>query len=239
MKTTPLTIEHARAVAALHIEGIDKGFISSLGIEFVTALYEAIVHSKSSFGFAIEESDKVVGFVTFTANLNNLYKTVVVKNGWRFAILLMSRICSVRQIKKICETLSYPFRVKKNTNKAELPSVELLSIVIDPKDCRIGLATQLVRKSLERCRQMGLDKVKVLVGANNIAANRLYQKCGFEFACQINNHGKASNVYQAQTDQALQRSLEAEKTTMYYFASHRSQRNSMPGPDSKAAACVA
>jgi hypothetical protein len=35
----------ASSVAALHISGISTGFISSLGQEFVTALYEAIAES--------------------------------------------------------------------------------------------------------------------------------------------------------------------------------------------------
>ena len=43
-------IEYARQVAALHIQCISNGFISSMGIDFVTSLYEAIVHSNSSFG---------------------------------------------------------------------------------------------------------------------------------------------------------------------------------------------
>ena len=53
MRTVPLKIEHAHDIAALHIQGINTGFISSLGIDFVTALYEAIAKSTSGFGFAL------------------------------------------------------------------------------------------------------------------------------------------------------------------------------------------
>jgi len=38
----PLQAIHAKPIAKLHIEGINEGFISSLGIDFVTSLYEAI-----------------------------------------------------------------------------------------------------------------------------------------------------------------------------------------------------
>ena len=37
----PLQAVHARPIAKLHIEGINEGFISSLAIDFLTALYEA------------------------------------------------------------------------------------------------------------------------------------------------------------------------------------------------------
>jgi ribosomal protein S18 acetylase RimI-like enzyme len=212
MRTVPLTVEHARDVAALHIQGIDKGFISSLGIKFVTALYEAIARSGTSFGYAAEDDGRVCGFVTFTTSLNRLYKSVIAKGGWRFAVLLAGKMFSVRRIKRILETILYPSRV----NKKQLADAELLSIVIHPEKCKQGLATELVRKSFERCRQLGLDKVKVLVGADNEPANRLYQKCGFAFVEQIENHGVPSNIYEADVNRALDEVLVQSSETRHY-----------------------
>lgn len=59
MQIRDITTEDAPAVAALHIEGIRTGFISSLGIDFVAALYEAIAQSNSGFGFVAEENGKL------------------------------------------------------------------------------------------------------------------------------------------------------------------------------------
>lgn len=213
MRTMPIKVEHAQAVAALHIQGIDKGFISSLGIKFVTALYEAIAQSSSSFGFTAEDDDgRVLGFVTFTSNVGKLYKAVVAKKGWRFAFLLVGRMFSLRRIKKVFETLFYPSRVKK----MDLPSAELLSIVVDSHNYRAGLGTELVHKSFEECRRKGLEKVKVLVGADNEAANRLYQKCGFEFVGRIENHGVASNIYEVEVEKALNENFGGDESVRTY-----------------------
>ena len=46
----PLKVVHAKSIAKLHIQGINTGFISSLGIDFVAALYEAIAQSKFTMG---------------------------------------------------------------------------------------------------------------------------------------------------------------------------------------------
>ena len=54
--------QYASLVANLHISGIPAGFISSLGIDFVTVLYEAIAEDENSFGF-----------VAFSTNLSKLY----------------------------------------------------------------------------------------------------------------------------------------------------------------------
>ena len=191
-----LQVIHAGQVAALHIQCISTGFISSMGIDFVTSLYDAIVKSKSSLGVVAVRNEKVIGFVSFTTNLNKLYKSIILRKGLKFALLLAGNVLSLRRIKKIFETLFYPARIKK----MNLPPAELLSIAVAPEERRKGLAGQLIEKGLRLYRKTGVDKVKVLIGADNKAGNKLYLKTGFELIGQIVNHGVLSNIYVAKTD---------------------------------------
>jgi len=192
-KIMKLRPEHAHQVAELHISGISTGFISSLGVDFVTALYEAIARSESGIGFVTEQNEKVIGFIAFTTNLNRLYKSIILKKGVRFAFLLTSKLCSFKRIKKVFETLFYPSRIKKKN----LPSAELLSIVVAPQCRGKGLAGQLVETGFQECRKRNIDRIKVLVGADSIVANKLYLKCGFKLVERIDNHGILSNIYVA------------------------------------------
>jgi len=190
-----LQVAHAGQVAALHIQCISTSFISSMGIDFVTSLYEAIVKSKSSFGVVAVKNEKVVGFIAFTTNLKKLYKSVIWRRALKFTLLLAGNMWSRKRVKKIFETLFYPSRIKK----MNLPAAELLSIAVRPEEQRKGLASQLIQKGFQYCQKTGADKVKVLIGADNKAGNKLYLKSGFEFAGQIINHGVLSNIYVAQT----------------------------------------
>ncbi len=192
-----LRVEYAGQVAELHIQCISTGFISSLGIDFVTSLYEAIVQSNSSFGVVAVRNEKVLGFAAFSTNINTLYKSIVWKKGLKFALLLAGHMCSPKRVKRMLETLFYPARIKR----MNLPSAELLSIAVAPEEQRKGLAGQLIEKGFRHCRKTGVDKVKVLIGADNKAGNKLYLKSGFEPAGQIINHGLPSNVYVAQINQ--------------------------------------
>ncbi len=196
MEFKDLQVIHAGQVAALHIQCISTGFISSMGIDFVTSLYDAIVKSKSSLGVVAVRNEKVIGFVSFTTNLNKLYKSIILRKGLKFALLLAGNVLSLRRIKKIFETLFYPARIKK----MNLPPAELLSIAVAPEERRKGLAGQLIEKGLRLYRKTGVDKVKVLIGADNKAGNKLYLKTGFELIGQIVNHGVLSNIYVAKTD---------------------------------------
>ena len=185
---------YSSQVADLHIQGISTGFISSLGHDFVAALYKAVAEDENSFGFVASENGEVLGFVAFTTNLSKLYKYVALKKGLRFVFILARRMTSWKVLEKIWSNIFYPGKMKS----LNLPDAELLSIVIAPQGRGKGLAIQLVERGFEECVKRGIDKVKVLVAAENEPANKLYLKCGFKLAGHIDSHGVTSNIYVAQ-----------------------------------------
>jgi len=187
----PLQAIHARPIAKLHIEGINEGLISSLGIDFLTALYEAIAESEFGFGFVARENGMIVGFLALTTNLGKLYKSIVLKNGLRFAFMLAGKMFSFRMLKKAFETLFYPSRVKKMS----LPPAELLSVVTAQEQRGRGLAARLLERAFEECADRGIQEIKVLVGAGMEPANRWYVNRGFKLQGQIDSHGNISNIY--------------------------------------------
>ena len=188
---TRLLLKHAQQVAELHISGIGTGFISSLGINFVTALYEAIAESECGFGLVAERDNKVIGFAAFTTDLSALYRSVIFKNGLKFAFLLARKMFSLRTIKRVFETLFYPARIKKSN----LPSADFLSMVISEEARGKGLATMLVKKGFAECAQRGIEKLKILAAIDIEPINKMYEKFGFDLVGRIDSHGIASNVY--------------------------------------------
>ncbi|MEN6308644.1 MAG: GNAT family N-acetyltransferase [Anaerohalosphaeraceae bacterium] len=195
MQVIVLKPEHAQAVARLHQEGIPTGFLSSLGSSFLAELYASISQSSEGFGFVACEKGDVVGFIAFTTNLKQLYKTVLRGHGIKLIAILLPRLFSIKTIKKIVQNIFYPGK----TEKLNLPQAELLSIVVS-NSCRgKGLAGQLINYGFEECRRRGIPQVKVLVAEANQTANRLYQKNGFKLITQVDSHGCTSNIYVAQT----------------------------------------
>lgn len=195
IKIIPLKPEHAEAVARLHQQGIPSGFLSSLGSSFLSELYTSISKSSEGFGFVACENSVIVGFVVFTKNLGQLYKSVLRGHGIKLIGILLPRFFSAKIIKKIIQNIIYPGKAEK----LNLPQAELLSIAVS-NDCRgKGLAGQLIKYGFEECRRRGIPQVKVLVAQANQTANRLYQKHGFVLITQVDSHGCTSNIYVAQT----------------------------------------
>lgn len=183
--------EYADMVARLHREGIHTGFISSLGQDVVREVYASILECPTAFGFVAMIDHDVVGFVAFAEDLGALYKSVFRKRFLRLGWALLPRIFSFQTMRRITQTLLYPRR--KET--VELPPAELMAIAVSDQMRGQGLARQLIETGLAECRRRGLAQVKVLVGADNEPANRLYRKCGFTMVLEIESHGHRSNIY--------------------------------------------
>lgn len=195
----PLAKEHAAQAAELHIAGIGMGFISSLGPRFVTALYEGIATSPYGFGYVAVKNGQVLGFATWTTNLSKLYRSVIMKKGHRLFFTIAGKLISISTIKKVFETLFYASR----TEKMDLPEAELLSIATAEAGQRQGLARKMMEAGFEECHRRGIRKLKIMAGTPLVAANKFYQKNGFEIAGRIENHGVVSNVYVVPTDHFL------------------------------------
>jgi len=178
-------------IADLHVRGIPTGFISSLDLDFVTALYYALTQSKHAFGFVIRENNRTLGFIAFADNLTFLYQAVLKNNFCCFSRILIRRIFSWTHIKKAAETLLYTVK----TQHKNLPAAELLAIVISDQARGRGLASQLLQVGLDECKNRNIDKIKVLVAADNQPANQLYHKFGFQLVGNILSHNIPSNIY--------------------------------------------
>jgi ribosomal protein S18 acetylase RimI-like enzyme len=187
--------EHVKAVARLHCQGISSGFISSLGERFGTILYESMAQSEEGFGYVMTHGGRVAGFAAFSSNLGRLYRNILLRRGVRLTSLIAGRLLRWDQVVRVWQTLRYPQRMET----LDLPEAELVSIAVAPGMRRLGLAKLLIQRGLAEGRKRGIEKIKVMVGASNEPANRMYQQCGFNWVAQIDSHGTPSNIYMIET----------------------------------------
>lgn len=71
-----------------------------------------------------------------------------------------------------------------------LPRAELISIAVDPKHRRQGIAEALMKRTLARLRQAGAAKLNLMVRARNRGAIALYRDFGFR------RTGKVARYYE-------------------------------------------
>ena len=175
--------EHVAEVARLHTTGIGEGFLSSLGEKFLCCLYGAVVESEMSFGFVAVDQGNVLGFISCAESTGALYKAILKRYLHRLLWACLPAMLKPRNIKHALETLFYPMRTE-----ADLPTAELLSIVVAKEARGLGLGRRLVEACSDEFRRRGIVSFKAMV-FEKFLSNSFYQRVGFKSVGKYCQHG--------------------------------------------------
>jgi len=178
-------------ISRLHHEGITSGFLSSLGMKFLSKFYSFMLNSKNAFLVVAENKGKIVGFISGCSDINYFYREFKRNNLISIFLILFPKFFNPVFLRKIFETMKYASREDESSPKAEL-----VSIVVGEEFRRRGVGRKLLRKFLKKMGKRKIDIVKVVVGADLKEAINFYEKEGFKFYSTINLHNDMnSKIY--------------------------------------------
>jgi len=181
----PALVSDVRRVAELHIDRIREGFLPTLGPAFLRRLYRRAVCSPRAFLFVASADERVMGFVAGVDDLKRFYRSFLIRDGLVAGTVAAPRL--IRSLKRTLETLRYP-----GTTDG-LPNAELLAVAVDERCAEQGIGRRLVEAATSAFRERGVAAAKVVAGAGNTRALRLYEGCGFAPFRTIAVHGRASS----------------------------------------------
>lgn len=194
-KTGAFTSEELKVIARLHERWIPSGFLSLLGVGFLTRLYASIAGDSQGILIAAKDSNgKIVGFVSGTISLRSIYHRLVRRHFAFLSFLSLKCIFLPKILKRIRENMKYSAQGVAGGKGA---SAELLSIVVDGSVRGTGIAQGLFKELKDAFRQKGVDRFKILVGSQLVAAQKFYVKAGAVEVEEIELHqGERSFVYE-------------------------------------------
>ena len=183
----PAEPRDAPVLARLHADGIDTGFLPRLGVGFLEHLYRQMLDSPESVVLVAEDDYAPVGFVAGTTNVDALYRAFVRRRGFRAATAASFRLARPSTIRRAWETYRY------DGDHLDTPAELLSMAVADPFRGR-GTGKALGIAFLEAMTARGVDRVKVVVGADNEGALAAYRSMGFIEAGTIEVHAGEPSV---------------------------------------------
>jgi ribosomal protein S18 acetylase RimI-like enzyme len=183
----PAEPRDAPVLARLHADGIDTGFLPRLGVGFLEHLYRQMLDSPESVVLVAEDDYAPVGFVAGTTNVDALYRAFVRRRGIRAATAASFRLARPSTIRRAWETYRY------DGDHLDTPAELLSMAVADPFRGR-GTGKALGIAFLEAMTARGVDRVKVVVGADNEGALAAYRSMGFIAAGTIEVHAGEPSV---------------------------------------------
>jgi ribosomal protein S18 acetylase RimI-like enzyme len=170
------TVADVDAVAALHADRIDEGFLVTLGPAFLRRLYRRTVRSPRAFVLVADSPEAgtrhVDGFVAVADDTAALYREFVLHDGVPAGLAAARGI--VRAPRSVYETLRYGLRAGDGTGGAEI-----LATAVASERAGHGIGTILVRAAVEELRRRGAHAAHVVTAADNGAAARAYERGGF------------------------------------------------------------
>jgi ribosomal protein S18 acetylase RimI-like enzyme len=177
------TAADAPRLAQLHATRIGEGFLTSLGPRFLTRLYRRVARSPHAFAVVVTDHERVVAFAAASDDVRRFYKEFLVRDGVIASLGSAPRV--VRSIPRVLETLRYPALT------AELPKAEILSVATDASVEGKGFGSIALNRATHELEGRGCTTAKVVAGAANDTALRLYRRNGFASHAEISVHGDA------------------------------------------------
>ena len=202
--TRPVASDY-RAIARLHSASITEGFLSTLGLPFLTELYRGINDAPQSGVLVARDQNTVLGFAAYTACLSACYRNILARHFAPIAISLLPNVLNPAIYRKCIETLMYPLRASREAaaqSRPGTPRAELLSIAVGDKARGHGLGKKLVDAVDAKFGQLGITEYVVVTYGLDLRSNCFYNKCGFQLVGSFTNHGKPMNEYQRQLQPA-------------------------------------
>lgn len=167
-------------------------FLPSLGEGFLRHLYVALSNDREATAHVVEADGRLVGFAAGVRSVPRFYRRFLVRRGVPAAFAAMPRLVRPAVLRRARETAEYP------TGPSTLAGTdaELLAIAVDESHRGNGLGAELASRVLHDLFDQGADRVRVVVGADNRGANRLYERLGFVHEGTVSVHeGAESNLW--------------------------------------------
>jgi ribosomal protein S18 acetylase RimI-like enzyme len=185
-----------RQVAHLHVANLDQGFLATMGVGFLAELYRAIDKCPQSVLIVKCEQGKVVGFVSgLAAPMSVVYRRLM-RRFLIWSMPLFPVLGSPARMSRVVEILRY---AKSESPHLDLPTPELLSIVV-ASDCRgKGVAESMYADLIDYFRQVQVAKFKIVVGEKLLPAQRFYDRMGALPLAEMELHQGAKSVVYVQT----------------------------------------
>jgi GNAT superfamily N-acetyltransferase len=165
----------------MHAARITTGFLSSLGLPFLTRLYRRVARSPRAFAFVVEDDGDIIAFCAAAEDVRRFYLEFIARDGVVSVLRAAPKL--VRAAPRVIETMRYPA-----SGGPALPPAEILAVVTDKSATARGIGRMLVQRSLRELAWRGCSAAKVVAGADNEPALRLYEGCGFAPHARISVH---------------------------------------------------
>lgn len=192
LELVSFTQEHARQVAAIHIEGQPETLLTRLGPVFLEALYRAMAYSSWCFGSVLVDGDTVAGVGIAALDTGQLFRDAK-RHHWQRLVwpVVQQAIRHPSLIGKVVQSLRYPAKLNAPPGEAEILFMGLRRAYM-----RQGIGPRLLQHLLDEAHERGCFSASAIIDRRNRAIRWMVATLpGVYVDCELELHGKTMLVY--------------------------------------------
>ena len=194
MDTIPFTRAHARQAAEIHVEGQPGTFLTRLGIDFLTRMYQAIADSPHAFGVTVIDENTVAGVAIVALNTTQVFQEMK-RQHWHRLLWPMIRqvLRDPLLVGDIVQSIRYPATLHAPPGEAEI-----LFLGLRRPYMRRGIARRVASLIVDEAYGRGCTSITTLVAKRNRAARWVVAAFpGSYIDREVELNGKIMLVYRA------------------------------------------
>ena len=185
--------ELLRACGEIHRSEIPEGFLSSLGVPFLTEMYRAIALEPATFLFGSTAGDSLEGLICGSEGGLSPIRLVLKMSPWRVLRHAGPRLAQPANFLRAVETLRY---MGADPSTVDLPPSEILNFAVSRSSQGKGVGQLLFRELCREFKARGVGNIRIVTGADQRSAQRFYESAGARRAGSLTVHeGTDSVVY--------------------------------------------
>lgn len=191
----PRDMKLCRRVAQLHGAQIHHGLLPLLGVPFMAQMYAGIAGAPHSGIWAAVEGEQLLGFISGSADIAAMYRSLLLTHGLRLAIASGLSLFRLQVLSKLPTVLLYPFQ-KRDVPDRSAPEAELLSVAVADEAQGRGVGRQLIGTFETALRGWGVTRYRVLTNKAEEGSNAFYRATGFSPAGTRRHHALTLQAYE-------------------------------------------
>lgn len=163
-------------LALLHEQAFCGFFLTSLGTRFLRLYYRELLRWPNGTGIVYTEGNGIVGFAVGVVDLPALYRHLVIRRGWQFALYTLPQLSNApRLLHRLLRAMGHLRQAESCTRVATLTS-----IAVAPQAQGRDVGKQLINAFLQEMQLRKVEEVNLTTDRRgNEGVNSFYQRLGF------------------------------------------------------------
>ena len=182
--------EYFNQIAKIHQVEIIEGFLSTMGVKFLSKLYSNLCDSPYAFLYVAMINNRICGFICGSTDTSKVYKYFIIRYGIFILSTIIPKILSFKKIGRMLEALIYPQK-KENVG---LPKNEILNFCVSRDFQRKGIGKKLFKILVDKFKSLNFNRIKIVTGVSQIKAQRFYESLGAIKVTDIEIHRNTKSL---------------------------------------------